>query len=241
MSGPIWDPGVWHGLAQSSAIPGTTIDNIVIRIGRRLRRSVAEGTTLLVEVIDELVRAQDALEERTTLPWFLLHKEEEAALANIETISVVSDLVANFIRFIDDEPVVYIDPTGNAVEKVVLNSNSELLIMKQRFPGTGDIPKEYTLLGEEVIVRPIPTQAITYQFRFYRKDPTAPAAGVTTLWSTNFSDLLMNMAGKEIAWTLRDNDATARFEKDLIVAQSNFIKAIIAREQAGQVHVMGDP
>jgi len=241
MSGPIWEPSVWHGMAESSAIPGTTIDNIVTRIGRRLRRGVGAGTTLLTEIIDELVRAQDELEERVTLPWFLMHKEAEITVANTEIINVVSDLTSNFIRFIEDEPLVYTDPTGEATEKVVLPQNSELLITKQRFPGTGEIPKEFVLLGEEIIVRPIPTQAITYQFRFFRKDPTAPALGVTTLWSKNFSALLMNLAGKEIAWTLRDNDATTRFETDLALAQSNFIKAVEAREQAGQVHVMGDP
>ena len=218
-----------------------TIDSIVTRIGRRLRRGIASGTNLHTETIDELVAAQDKLEEGVTLPWFLKHKETEAASADVEIIDVVADLTAKFIRFVDDEPLVYTDPTGNADEKVVLPQNSELLIMKQRFPCTGDITKEFTLLGSEVILSPIPTQANTYQFRFFRKDPTAPAEGATTLWSTHFSDLLMNKAGMEIAWTLRDADASARFEKDLIIATSNFIKAITAREEAGQVHEMGDP
>jgi len=218
-----------------------TIDSIVTRIGRRLRRGVLTGTNLNTEIIDELVAAQDKLEEGATLPWFLKHKESEPANANVEIIDVVIDLTATFIRFGDDEPLVYTDPTGDADEKVVLPQNSELLIMKQRFPGTGDIPKEFTLLGSEVILRPIPTQAITYQFRFLRKDPTVPAEGETTLWSTHFSDLLMNKAGMEIAWTLRDETAAQRFERDLVIATSNFIKAVTAREEAGQVHIMGDP
>ncbi len=218
-----------------------TIDSIVTRIGRRLRRGIASGSGLHTDTLDELVNAQNTLEESTTLPWFLAHKESEAAGANTEIVDVVADLTATFIRFIEDEPVVYTDPTGAAAEKVVLVPNSELLIMKQRFPGTGTIPKEYVLLGDEVILRPIPTQAITYQFRFFRKDPTVPAEGATTLWSTHFSDLLMNLAGLEIAWSLRDDVAGGRFERGLAIARSNYIKVVLAREEAGQVHVMGDP
>lgn len=218
-----------------------TINSIVTRIGRRIRRGVGSSTSLHTEIIDELVNAQDTLEESTTLPWFLKHKESEAAGANTEVINVVDDLTATFIRFVEDEPLVYTDPAGNSNEKIVLVPNSELLIMKQRHPGTGDIPKEYVLLGDEVIVRPIPTQTITYQFRFFRKDPTVPAEGATTLWSTYFSDLLMNLAGLEIAWSLRDADIGGRFERGLAIARSNYIKVVTAREEAGQVHEMGDP
>lgn len=219
-----------------------TIDKIVVRIGRRLRRGVTAGSNLHTEVIDELVAAQDKLEEATTLPWFLQHEETEAQDANVETIDIVSELVATFIRFLDDDPLLFLDPAANAgAELSEITQNSEFRIMKQRFPETGAIPKEFVLIGKDIFLRPIPTQAITYTVRFYRKDPTAPEEGAVTLWSTNFSDLLMNMAGMEIAWTLRDEMALGRFERDLASARSNFIKVVAAREAAGQVYVMGDP
>lgn len=218
-----------------------TIDEIITRIGRRLRRGVASGSNFQGEIIDELVAAQSKLEEAPTLPWFLQHEETEAQAANAETIDVVAELEATFIRFLDDDPLLYLDPTGAADELFEVVQNSELRIMKQRFPGTALVPEEFVLVGKDIFLRPIPTQAITYTVRFYRRDPTAPAEGATTLWSTNFSDLLMNMAGVEIAWTLRDNDAFARFERDLALARTAFIKVVAARENAGQVHVMGDP
>lgn len=219
-----------------------TIDQTIVRVARRLRRGAATGTNLHAEIIDELVAAQDKLEEGATLPWFLQIEEEEIQSANTETIDTVAELTDTFIRFLDDDPLLFLDPDAEAgAELSEVTQNSEFRIMKQRFPETGNIPKEFVLIGKDIFIRPIPTQAITYTVRFYRKDPTAPAEGATTLWSTNFSDLLMNMAGKEIAWTLRDDAAFARFERDLAEARSAYIKAVIARENAGQVHVMGDP
>ena len=218
-----------------------TIDGIVTRIGRRLRRGVVSGSNMQTEILDELVAAQDKLEEAPTLPWFLQHAEEEIQPADTETIDVEAELDASFIRFLDDDPLLFLDPSGNSPELFEVTQNSEFRIMKQRFPGPGDDPKEFVLIGKDIFVRPIPTQAITYTVRFYRKDPTVPAEGATTLWSTNFSDLLMNMAGKEIAWTLRDDAAFARFEKDLGIAKNEFVKVVAARENAGQVHEMGDP
>ncbi len=219
-----------------------TIDEIVTRIGRRLRRGVGTGTNLLTEIIDELVSAQNTLEEAATLPWFLQHEETEAQAADVETIDTVAELTETFIRFLDDDPLLFLDPAavvGAELSEIV--QNSEFRIMKQRFPGTALIPREFVLIGKDIFVRPIPTQAITYTVRFYRKDPTVPADGATTLWSTNFADLLKNMAGKEIAWTLRDMDAFKLFNDDLAIAKNGFIKVVAARENAGQVHVMGDP
>jgi len=219
-----------------------SIDLLVTWISRRLRRGAVSGSSMHTEIIDELVAAQNKLEEGATLPWFLQIEETEVQPADTETIDTVGELTDTFIRFLDDDPLLFLDPAAAAgAELSEIVQNSEFRIMKQRFPETALIPKEFVLIGKDIFLRPIPTQAITYTVRFFRKDPTAPAEGATTLWSTNFSDLLMNMAGKEIAWTLRDDTAFARFEKDLALAGSAYIKAVIAREQAGQVHEMGDP
>jgi len=216
-----------------------TIDQLVTRIARRLRRKAESGSNLQGEILDELGTAQDFLEESATLPWFLEVRVERAITANVS--SFLPSTTETFLRMRDDVPVKYIDPTGAAVEDVFLPAQSELLILFQRFPGTGEIPKEWVLDGANIIVRPKPTQPITYVIRFLGKDPTTPAEGATTLWSTHYSALLMNTAGREIAWTLRDTDATTRFEADLSIARSEYIRSITAREQAGQVHEMGDP
>lgn len=218
-----------------------TIDDLITRIGRRLRRKITSGTNLHTEVLDELTNAQNQLEEGATVPWFLNTTEVVAKGANASTIDMQADLTSTFIRLQDDEPVKYVDPTGAAVEDIFLPAQSEILILLQRYPGTGDVPKEWALDGQNIVVRPKPTQGISYNIRYVRKDPTLPAAGATTLWSLHYAALLMNMAGREIAWTLRDNDATQRFETDLGIARTEFIRSLLARENAGQVHEMGDP
>ena len=141
----------------------------------------------------------------------------------------------------DDEPLSYTDPTGNSTELIPVVPQSERKILLQRYPGTGDVPKEFIIDGNLIVVRPIPNQEITYTFRYYRKDPTIPAAGATTLWSRHFSNLLMNMAGKEIAWSLSNEAAFQRFNNDLNTAYQQFRNAVIAREESGMEHTMGDP
>lgn len=219
-----------------------TINELVTRIARRVRRKAESGSNFHTEIIDELLHAQNKLEEGVTLPWFLHVEETESQAADIETIDVVAELSSTFIRFLDDDPLLFLNPAATAnAELLEITQNSEFRIMKQRFPETGLLPKEFVLIGKDIFIRPIPTQAITYTVRFYRKDPTVPLEGATTLWSTNFSDLLMNMAGKEIAWTLRDDTAVKKFETDFAFAYLQYIKAVTARENAGQLHVMGDP
>jgi len=89
-----------------------TIDQIIVRIGRRLRRGVADTTTLHTEIVDELVAAQNMLEEGATLPWFLEIEEIEVQPANTETIDTVAELADKFIRFLDDDPLLFINPAG---------------------------------------------------------------------------------------------------------------------------------
>lgn len=216
-----------------------TINNLVTRIGRRLRRGVPDGSNLQSEILDELTHAQDKFEESATLPWFLQTSASRAISANV--FSFTPNDSGIFLRLLDDEPVKYVDPTGIAVEDFFLPAQSELLILLQRFPGAGLVPKEWVLDGANIVVRPKPTQAITYTIRYFHKDPTAPVNDATTLWSLHYGDYLMNSAGMEIAISLRDSDAAKRFETNLSIAKTAFIRSITAREEAGQVHIMGDP
>lgn len=223
-----------------------TIDQIETRIGRRLRRKVGVGTTLRTEIIDELVAAQVKLEEGPTLPWFLLVRKVKTVAGVHSEVTLDTDF-ANFIRVWDGgRGLEVLDPSVTDVDEEpykVVPFDDDLTVVLQKQSGSVaesiTLPKIAFQEGDTIFVRQEQKIGRTYRLHAYWKDPTVPATGATTLWSTNFADLLMNMAGREMAWTLRDDAAEARFEKDLAIARSNFIRAVAARADAGQEHEMG--
>lgn len=238
MATPSWLPNGWFPGDSLPIVPGTALDDIINLIARRVRRKAESGSNLQVEIISEVVHAQRKLEEGPTLPWFLREEATTTASASTGKFSL-DDTGYSIIRLQDDKPVAYQDPAGKALENVEVYAEAELKILHGRYPGTAEVPRGWFLDDKDVVVRPIPTQSINYVLRFYHHD-TEPVLGEATLWTANFPDLIMNMAGFEIAWSLRDNEATTRFETNLARARDKFVKAVEAREQAGQDHVMGD-
>lgn len=224
----------------------STIDELVTRMGRRLRRGVGSGTNLHTEIIDELVHAQEKLEDGPTLPWFLLRRPT----LDVAGVHAVVPLTGNFLDFIriwdGGRGLEVLDPNITDADtepyKIIpLDDDLTVVLQKQSGSVTDSItlPKIAFLEGEQFFIRQEQKIDRTYRLHAYFKDPTPPAEGATTLWSKFFGDLLMNMAGREVAWTLRDEASEVRFEKDLNVARSQFIRAVAARADAGQEHVMG--
>lgn len=224
----------------------STIDKVVVRIGRRLRRGVGIGTNLETEIIDELVHAQEKLEDGPTLPWFLLDRKTKTVVGVHSEVTLDTDFV-DFIRVWDGGrglEVLDSSITSADAEKFkIIPFDDDLTVVLQKQSGsvTNDItlPKIAFQEGDTIFIRQEQKIDRTYRLHAYWRDPTPPATGATTLWSKNFADLLMNMAGREIAWTLRDDASEARFEKDLNVARTQFIRAVAARADAGQEHEMG--
>lgn len=239
MPTPSWLPAGWFPGEALPIVAGTTTDDIVLLLTRRLRRAAASGSNFEVEIVSEMVHAQRKLEEGPTLPWFLKTSTLVDIDADQETVPF-DDTGAAIIRLQDDKALAYVDPEGVAPEDIEVAQQSELAILHARYPGTGGVPKEFYVESNACIVRPIPTQALQYRLRFYQKD-TEPVLDAATLWTANFPDLIMNMAGVELAWSLRDEFALKRFTDDLVVARSRYVKAVHAREDADQVHIMGDP
>ncbi len=239
MATPSWLPAGWFPGAGLPVVAGTTTDDLITLLTRRLRRAAASGSNFEIEIIGELVHAQRKLEEGPTLPWFLKLTAIVDIGANEEVVPF-ADTGSSVIRLQDDKALAYHDPTEAAPEPIEVPQQSELAILHARNPGTGEVPREFYVEDAACIVRPIPTQALQYALRFYRKD-TEPVLAASTLWMINFPDLIMNMAGVELAWSLRDELATKRFTDDLVIARDRYIKMVAAREEAGQSHVMGDP
>lgn len=235
---PTWLPSGWFPGQGLPIVPGTALEDIILLIARRCRRSAENGSNFQIEIISEIIHAQRKLEEGPTLPWFLKKSAEISVGANDPLVPFDSSGYS-IIRLQDDKPLAYQDPTGSSPEPIEVFQEAELKILTQKYPGTGAVPKEFYVETDVAIVRPTPTQALTYVLRFYHHD-TEPVLGAATLWTANFPDLIMNLAGFEIAWSLRNTEAAQFFERGAQLARDKFVKAVTAREEAGQEHIMGD-
>lgn len=211
---------------------------LVELIARRVRRAAAQASNFESEIILELKHAQEKLEEGPTLPVFLKADATISPAANAGELLLANMNPANsVIRIQDDVPLAYNDTVSDELVEIPLES--ELKILRQKYPGEAEQAKLAVFAGDKFIIRPVPTTAYVYTVRHYKHD-TAPTKDNSTLWTINFPDLIMNMAGYEVAYTLRDSEAMARFEKDQVIARTRFIRAVAAAEEAGQTHIMGD-
>lgn len=205
------------------------VDQIVTRIKRRLSRSNVAG--LDTTIIDELNNTQEELESRSTLPSFIVTTEQIVLVAADDIIDVSADLTAKFLRFLDDSPVQLhfenADETWQPVPRFITQEE-----LKSRWPGAGSQPRGWSFTYPNLMVRPTPDTSITLKLQFYER--VAPmAAGNSTAWTTNASELLIAQTGIEVAQQLRDANARAYFVEKYKIANKNYIQRLSAEEMAG--------
>ena len=236
MADPSWLPPGWFPGDALPIVPGSATADIIGLIAKRCRRAAPDGSIFQAEIITEIVHAQRKLEEGPTLPWFLKRTSTITSPAG-ESIIGLDSVGYPVIRLQDDKPVSFVHP--EAPEPIEIHQEAEWKILTQKYPGTADSPVEFYIENNEIWFRPIPLLEWNYVIRFYHND-IEPVIGGTTLWLRYFPDLVMNLAGYEVAWSLRDQVAADRFGRDLQVSRHRFVNAVAAREEAGQTHIMGD-
>lgn len=224
-----------------------TVDQLVARIKRRLSRR--NDTTIDSLIIDEMAAAIEELESRPGLPHFLEHWKDSAVLADVGEIAVTGlvEPTGRFIRPMNDGPFSVLDTsiaTGDQYKLIRRYPSLETLLTD--LTGTTEgFPEGYVIShnmtsGIIIVVRPIPTVARTYRFRYYRGDPTAPAAAGTNLWTTHAGPLVLAETGFNVAQYLRDQAALQFFAQKRAEARREFINSAAALEMADFDNSMGD-
>lgn len=221
-----------------------TTDLLVSRIKRRLSRT--NDTTTTAAVIDELVAAQERLEDEPFLPAFLGGNEIQLAAQTTHIVDLAS-LITGFLRldqrlggalfYVDtaqDEPYVRIKRYDDREQLKQINAGDLV---------AGGFPLGYVAGDTTIELRPRPTASVpaTLRVRYYKSDPTIPAAGNTTLWTAKAPMLIMGEAGAAIATYLRDDKALEVFNAMIARAKATLVRSDQAGEDADQEYVMGDP
>lgn len=214
-----------------------TIDQLVSRMKVRMSRHQDSG--LDAKIIFELQAAQEMLEQGITLPWFL------NTLGDV-TVDIAHELLplglfTDYIRIADDDFGL----------RVLDSSRSEPYVKLTRVPtyerlldfstGPGDaFPEGYFILGSNLLVRGKQSVGRTYRMSYFRKDPTPPDAGKTTLWSANAPNLLLAQAGIEVARYLRDGESLKYFLGLHSKTYGDMVKRNQALQDADASYVMDE-
>ena len=215
----------------------------ISRIQRRLGFRGANFKS--ADILEELNDAQDLLQRRKTLPWFLLEEEQTiTSTANVPTIS----LPTGFIFEAQDAGWRYqVVPTDISADSLFLQKvpfdegfrrhsvQSEQDALQD---SDNDSPTMYALRKEDIYLFPTPTEAITFVGSYYKFDD-AITADAENRWLANFPLLLVGHAGFNMAMALRDKEAIQIFDTMIKVWEDALSAAIADRELANRPIQMG--
>lgn len=204
-------------------------------------------TNLDAIIISKMGEAQNALEERAFLPWFLRTSD---TIQNVLTSNeILLTGLTGFIRLQEEEELAVVDPTVAAISeplKFLRRDDSFQLFISRELGTASDavtVPTHfYVADGFRVEFRPrIPT-TVQFSFRvaYYRSDPTVPAVNLTTLWSRYAAQLLKAETGKLVAMRLRDQTNLQRFSQDAAREMSTLMRRHQAQLDVQQEYVMGE-
>lgn len=206
------------------------------------RLSRQQDSTIDTRIIDELAAAQESLEGGTTLPWFLLTQASYAAAGAHDSFSLSN--YPSFLRISEDDFGFRVQDLTRTDETLVKltkqDSYGQMLRYSSGFADAATLPEAYCVLGTTIHVRKKQVVSRTYFLSYYKKDPTIPAAGTSTLWSTNVSDLLLATAGIEVARYLRDKDSIQLFTGMRGAKMAEMIRRNQALQDADQSYVMDE-
>lgn len=190
-------------------------DAAISRIKRKL--SFRTGTSLDATIVEALIDAQRKLENsaiilpngmRNPVPWFLYELVPIPLVAGQSSY----DFPDGFIKEVEDLP-----------PNVENDDSQELTLIKTIPVAARDVlvavdgpPQVYYIVGETFVVLPVPDQAYTWNLPAYMKDDPLDT-NIENKFLKWVPDLMIGVAGAEIAGDLRDKNAKAEFQ-ELIVA-----------------------
>jgi len=187
-------------------------------------------------IIERLQEAQQMLERRAELPWFLLTEISTiSTTADEERIPVPSDMLREW----EEDPLWYFNSTADAADQWVELVKDDLANLRGRYPGTGS-PKAYALDDINFRILPVPDDTYPLKMIYYKTDVVL-SSDVENLWLEHLPYLMIGKAGALLSPALRDEGATKQFnawaaEGLALLKQDNETRLHVNRR-----YVMGGP
>lgn len=209
------------------------LDLLMARLGNRTEPMLRANCLLEMVLVQ-----QNTLEGGKTLPWFLV-SEDSWTDVNVDLRRVL--LPSDFLRELDEDSLLYItDDSGE--EHELIKDDYDALVEKWGNDTTSTLPEAYSVVGDYIMLFPIPSVARQIRMRYYRRDevPTDSASSENQ-WLKYASDLLIAETGMVVAALHTKDDAAAGAFKVLRDrAYNRFIADNTARTEANRMRSMGD-
>lgn len=215
----------------------STYTELEARCKRRLGR---RGMTITTEFLDEMIAAQEELEQLPTLPKWM--KSLTAWITTpADDIILTSLPPADFIRVYDDQALQYLDEGGTEQRAIRLDTRNQL-VSKRNAGIQEDI---YWYLDElsathSIEIAPTQTRDVDFRLSYYAKDTVLTGIN-TNNWCLKDPNQILGTAGEQIAVWLRDDRALKYYQGMFQKARGQMIRRIEADEWGDMDLVMGDP
>lgn len=207
------------------------LDLLMGRLGGRTEATFRATCLLEAQQAQETVLEGDAF-----LPWFLIKQDPNLALA-VATREVA--IPADFIREVeDDDALVVVD--GEGIEHELEKKSLEELRGHWTPEATASVPKNYTLVGGNFLVFPLPEEALQVKARYFARQTLINDDAVETTWLKYASDWLLAQTGYTMAsFHVRDDEKAIEFLQAISIARTRIIGENTAREEANRSRTMG--
>lgn len=205
--------------------------------GNEMISTIAEllgriGTALDAQILLQLKLAQRIAERGPTLPFFL-HKEASGTLTIGEPKLAIAE---DFLREVEPG-----DFGITAESKYRLLRKWDFDSLRSAYTGeTPAVGDGYALKGAYFWIYPIPDQAYPYVYTYYARDSAIAADDNENLWSLNYPDLLMGLAGQKLCAIIRALEVKPVFDEMASLALKQLIADETAREVANLERSMND-
>lgn len=207
-------------------------DDAVTRMRRYLGFNPRLDTAILVDALKD---AQQELENRPELPWFLI--TEVATISTTQGESRVA-LPADFIREYEQEALYIYDSSEGKWTPLEKRDADQLRKKFKDDSDSEDEPKFYALDGSYYRLYPVPDAVYTLKSVYYAQD-TVLDSDVENNWLKFAPNLMIGLAGMFVTKGTRDQQAKMEFQELAQLGGSQLDREMEARDTANRRYVMG--
>lgn len=187
---------------------------------------------------NEIMFAQDELENPEFTPWFL-YKESTTlvTVAQNEAVAVPTDFIAETTE--DDASLFIVNATTSPSGLAIVSKGVFGNLAQKYKDSTFGQPLEYALVGLNLKFRPIPDAVYTLQWGYFgTADPLT--TNIENVWLKYAPDLLIARTGMLMTKYPVDAVRYKMFSDDYAKAMTSLMHQDVARREAGMDRFMGD-
>lgn len=193
---------------------------------------------LETQIITALQAAQTDLEEEAELPWFLISEVSQITTTIGESRV---PLPTDFIKEAEEEDgggLYLFDSTADEDEQWTPLEKVNLSAIRAAYQSGDGEPEVYALDDQYFRLGPIPDDAYVLKMVFYQADDTL-ATNIENKWLARASELLIGVAGRKIAESVRDAGALQTFANMEARGRKRLMDFNVARREEGRTRQMG--